>query len=880
MRLDNASSQGSVREYRYIGLALILLILILLPSTQTVKNFLIHKGYVAQYQQNSDKLFALLKAITYAPLNYLASDPSEDVIKLDIKYQDWLLLEKDRETAFTKGAIAENRNVVNADIFHNNIKYKAKVRLQGDMLDHINSPIRWSLRFELKQKKALFSAKRFALLSPHVRIHQGPMLFSKTMEIAGFDIISPQYKTTKLIVNGVDWGLMFFEPAFSQSLLATNNRTEGLIVRLNLSEQHQDQNNKITRTLKPRVLQKKTVLKNNALANQRQIALQLVDDFLSGKRLPSEVFDVTKLSQYLATVDLWGAWHALTWNNWRWYYNPHTALLEPIQSDVSISPAAHHWLMQPPTSNVFLSRKMLADPIIKSHYQLALDKLKSLIDSKELLASLSTHQQKIIKKLHTSAPLTPEFDLSYLTTQIDCIYQGYSKPPCKGIKPMDSSLHLNMSSAKAISNWDLVSQYSSQPNNQLTVNNNNNYPIHIKGLSGITRFDEIDLLENTNANFPQAVAAKSQLTIPISKNLKSVVVRAADQDEKFLNYQFNKDISARTFMPRPSRPDTSSQYVNSYPFINISENSWIFPAGIWEINDYLVTPQNWTVIIEAGAHLKFSSKAGLMVFGDLLVKGTAEQPVMLKQQTGHPRWAGVSVFGNSLTNKNTINHLIINNAGSPKLGLWQPRGAFMFINTSLAINNLTINDNKSEDALNIINSSIEIRSLRINNTLSDAFDCDFCNGTISNSFFTKVGIRSGGDGIDVSGSNLTIENVTFNGIRDKAISGGENSNLVVKNTKLNNANFGIVAKDATKIIAADVLASNIKHHALMSYSKKSIFGSAELIVSDFVCEDDKCHQKMSVEEGSKLVVNGKALSGDQLDVKNLYRTIMKSDKPK
>jgi hypothetical protein len=154
MRLDNTSSQRSKREYRYIGLAVIMLILILLPSTQTVKNFLIHKGYVAKHQQNSDKLLALLKGITYAPLNYLAADPSDDVIKLDIKYQDWLLLEKDRETAFKNGVIAKNRNFVNADIFHNNIKYKAKVRLQGDMLDHINSPIRWSLRFELKQKKS------------------------------------------------------------------------------------------------------------------------------------------------------------------------------------------------------------------------------------------------------------------------------------------------------------------------------------------------------------------------------------------------------------------------------------------------------------------------------------------------------------------------------------------------------------------------------------------------------------------------------------------------------------------------------------------------------------------------------------------------------
>ena len=86
-------------------------------------------------------------------------------------------------------------------------------------------------------------------------------------------------------------------------------------------------------------------------AKQRQIALSLLNDFIDKKRSASDVFDAKRLSQYLATVDLWGAWHALTWNNWRWYYNPHTAKLEPIQSDVAVTPAAHIWLMRPTESS-------------------------------------------------------------------------------------------------------------------------------------------------------------------------------------------------------------------------------------------------------------------------------------------------------------------------------------------------------------------------------------------------------------------------------------------------------------------------------------------------------------------------------------------------
>ncbi len=395
-----------------------------------------------------------------------------------------MLLEQDRDAALKNGRISEQRNQVSAVVFHNNIQYKAKLRLQGDMLDHINSATRWSLRLELKQKKALFSSRRFSLVSPHVRVHQGPQLFAKTMQIAGFDIISPQHTPVRVIVNGIDWGIMLFEQAFSQSLLATNNRTEGLIVRLDLYDEQQDLTGKVIRTLKPRVIQKQTILKNSALGNQRQLALQLITDFLSGKRQASDVFDPIRLGQYLATADLWGAWHALIWNNWRWYYNPHTALLEPIQSDVGVSPAPHHWLMQPSSKTLHLPKKMLADPIVQMHYLQAIKRLKLLIDSNNLVTTLACYQESMLKKLHASAPLTTHFDLINLSKQMTCLQQGYHQAPCNKILPMKADLHLNMDQVRVHDNWDLLSSYSSTLNNQLNIYNNNKTLLNVKGVTG------------------------------------------------------------------------------------------------------------------------------------------------------------------------------------------------------------------------------------------------------------------------------------------------------------------------------------------------------------------------------------------------------------
>ena len=143
------------------------------------------------------------------------------------------------------------------------------------------------------------------------------------------------------------------------------------------------------------------------------------------------MFDAKKLGQYLATVDVWGAWHALTWNNWRWYYNPHTALLEPIQSDVAVTPAEHIWLMQAPSLSLVISRQMRADPNVETQYQQALAQLHALIQDTSLYQALEAKEAHYLAQLDASAPLTPEFDFSVLSRQLQCLIQGYAQPPCR-----------------------------------------------------------------------------------------------------------------------------------------------------------------------------------------------------------------------------------------------------------------------------------------------------------------------------------------------------------------------------------------------------------------------------------------------------------------
>ena len=878
MRLDPPKQRFTPHERKVCLLAILLLTLLVLPSLNSVRHYLVDNGFVAHHTSTKDKAWQLAKSLALAPAKWLAAEKELPVIKIDIKYQDWLKLESDRKTAFTQGKIPEIRHEVTALIYYQQNKFPAKIRLQGDMLDHINKTKRWSLKVSLKKKQAIFESRKFSLLATSVRGHQGASLFAKSLAIANFDIISPKHIPVRVVLNGNDWGVMFFEQAFSQSLLAVNNRTEGLIARLDLVAESIDENGQVTRLLKPRVLQRKTILGNSSLAKQRKIALALLNDFLSGNRSASDVFDAKRLAQYLAMVDLWGAWHALTWNNWRWYYNPHTAKLEPIQSDVAVTPAAHIWLMQPPSQTFEITKAMLNDPQVKAHYLASKSTLMKLLNE-QIIPQLSRYEQQLTQLLHSDSPLISPFNFDVMQRQAHCWSTSYQVDGCRSIKPVSEKLHKQLNVFKTQPNWDLVSRvYEHQGQVVWLVKNNDNISLIIKEVQGVTTYDEITKLDEINDDLPLKLFPGQTTTINLPKNVVTLKVSAGLAGKKIAPFIFNKNVRSLSFVPRPYEPRNSIFLYSE--FIKRTKGEWHVQVGTWHINSYLVTPSNTKVVIPAGTHLTFSKNAGLMVFGSIQVYGNKNNPVIFTKHQADSKWSGLSVFAASAETEHVINHLKIHFASSPKLGLWQPRGAIYFVKGIVNMQSVEITDNQSEDGLNIINAVVIIDGLTIKNTLSDAFDCDFCTGEVNNSQFINIGSRSGGDGLDISGSNLKLTGAKFTQVRDKAISAGERSQLHVIDATFNDVNFAIVAKDDSTVIAENITASNIHHMALMSYSKKRIFGPAVMKVTKYSCADLNCQNKSVAELGSRLVVNGLEIRSQAIDVNNLYNTIMKSDKPK
>ena len=69
------------------------------------------------------------------------------------------------------------------------------------------------------------------------------------------------------------------------------------------------------------------------LSSEAETARNLLKAFQAGERSITEIFDVELWGRFFALHDLWSAPHGVLWHNLRFYYNPITALLEPVAFD-------------------------------------------------------------------------------------------------------------------------------------------------------------------------------------------------------------------------------------------------------------------------------------------------------------------------------------------------------------------------------------------------------------------------------------------------------------------------------------------------------------------------------------------------------------------
>ena len=196
-------------------------------------------------------------------------------------------------------------------------------------------------------------------------------------------------------------------------------------------------------------------------------------------------------------------------------------------------------------------------------------------------------------------------------------------------------------------------------------------------------------------------------------------------------------------------------------------------------------------------------------------------------------------------------------------------GQLSIHNSNVLINNSKIEYSTSDDGANIRNSNIEISNTMFSYNKYDQLDLDFCNGNLTNNIFANLPIKSddvtGGDGLDLSGSNVFIINNQISDLSDKGISVGEKTNAIIKENIFVKNNIAIAIKDESQIFQLNnKFSDNNKNFSM--YVKKPFFKEPVLYL-------DETNKNIEINNNEYQINQGKIIFLDKDSKSDFYKTL-------
>src|SRR2546423_1292499 len=307
--------------------------------------------------------------------------------------------------------------------------------------------------------------------------------------------------------------------------------------------------------------------------------------------------------------------------------------------------------------------------------------------------------------------------------------------------------------------------------------------------------------------------------------------------------------------------------VAQQPFLRLNGTALSVARGSWKVTRLLTVPAGLTLAIGAGTTLTFAPGTGIVSHGPVDFRGTREAPVVLRPTGAETTWAGLVVL--SPGGESCLQHVSINGTSGFTLPGWHLPAGVTFYEAAVRLHNVAFSRNRTEDALNLVHSPFEIRDVSFADTYSDALDLDSSDGTIERLAFDNIGWLGGGDALDLSGSRVTLDGFRGTRIVDKAVDLGELSQLTARNVEVTDAGAGAVAKDGSHLFLSGARFDGVRE-GLMTYVKKPEYGSPGLTAIDVTIKH--AQTQTVAQTGSSLVLNGKRIATQIVDVKKMYST--------
>jgi hypothetical protein len=827
--------------------------------------------------------YALLKLPVRVFQSFIPSNHNLSKIYIDIKYKNIQKINQKRMKALSDGILLQGPDdFVPATIRYNNRSIKAKLRLKGDWIDHLEGR-KWSFRIHIKGEDQLFGMRRFSIQHPKVRGFYGEPLFMETLRHVG--VLSLRYFFIDVVINGDDLGIMAIEEHFSKELLEFNDRREGVIVCYDESllwrarglmggHEHADPIFSSYKNTAVDSFRSSHIAKSPALTENLAIAVGLLRSFTSGDLRASEVFDIELMGRFLAVLEFLGSCHAMWWHNLRFYLNPITLRLEPIgfDSDLQSRYKSSKTISQlaPPLITAILNDSKIFDVYHKTVLKLS----KEVLDG-SLIDKLQKVQNQYIKDLRKEFYLLEPFPFDELKKRA-LFFQSIDKNSLKEPVSYPKLLHAFLTEDKEGSHLEILNAVP--------------HDISILSINWIAIKDPNstrDFHTESGLQFPITIPATPPGELPITHTISyeynenpnnfSLIILASIKG----GYKHYKHVAHHYFVPLKAYPipiSTPTEQLFLHPFLTIDEadKKLCIKQGLWEVKNSIVVPASYDLVVSEGTTLTISKGKGIFACGGLIFKGTVENPIKIRgtlsaDGKSSETWQGIFVQNSQRLSE--WSHVTIRDTKSINYLGWNLTGGVNFYKSDVHLSDCVFKNSYGEDALNIINSEFLIVNTDFVSTMSDAFDADFSIGNIEGGIFQDIGKSGGGDAIDISGSKVSVLGSFFENVNDKALSVGERSTMSVKNIHVRNAGTGAVSKDGSLLEIKDSYINQAVHAGLMAYIKKQEFGPARIVANNIKYSGSAAFAR--AEKGSEITVDGKKIGPQDMDVKKMYDTIMR-----
>lgn len=804
-----------------------------------------------------------------------------ETLYVEIAPRDLAQIEAKRAEALQLGILlSTGGDYVPATVRVGEQEVPVELRLKGDWINHIAHD-KWSFRIRTVGEHYLFGMRVFSIHDPSMRSRLDEWLFLQNARIEG--VLAVGYRFVHVVLNGEYQGIYALEEGFSKELLESQQRREGPIIRYDedlvweYRAFYDDQ-------LIPRGVndfyvidefQSGRIDADPILSAQRDAAVGLLRGLWSGERAAVEVFDVQAMARFLALSDLWSAPHGLIWHNLRYYYNPVTARLEPIAFD-SDALAGELDLVGLPRSafpnEPAMQRTILyGDAQLQAAYVQELERMSRPGYVEALEAQLGAQFAAL------RAALEPEVGPDVLS------------PPWDALRRRQELVRQVLNPHQML--YAYVQESGLTPILHIDVGNLLELPVEIVGLE----MDGALLPAQTAWVAAESTGSIVETTTPPSD---AVILQPLDPLAPYMPYvhlqiprsELGHTADAprlgivtrlwgqtatltQTVLPSYAGPlaqgplpelPTLAQALDQHPYLQKveGEDTLYIPGGTWEIDGNLVLPAGLGLRLGPGTTLRFGPETYLLATGPLDFRGSEDAPVVL--QPSGETWQGVVVLQSRAPS--SWQYVTVERASAVDQAGWTLTGGVTFYESPIRLAHSRIVDSQGEDGINVIRTQFEFVQSEFGPTVSDAFDGDFVQGTVEGCAFHDVG----GDGIDVSGSDVQVRDVRLLNLGDKGISVGEGSRLTARDVTIETAGFGVVSKDLSQTTLDNVTISDVRLAGLAAYIKKPSYGPATMTANAIAFVDVPPERHTLVQTGSWIDLEGVRIWGTDVDVDALY----------